>query len=146
MKKEITLIKTFDNNEYQIQINIRDWNKLVSDTKAKWENKIFLKDYNENLYFSQIKYEKWKTQYLALEAPKKEFKWFTPEERKNFNKAKEIILEKTKEWRMKKFIIKRENILKQLARDEERFWLETTISKLEEHKILKNKSIIDNLK
>lgn len=146
MKKEITLITTWDNEVIELNASFDEWIKSKNWAKAKWEDWFKPKWVDRYIKFANIKDERWKTQYLALEAPKKEFKLFTPEERKNFNKAKEIILEKTKEWRMKKFIAKRENILKQLARDEERFWLETTISKLEEYKILKNKDLILNNK
>jgi len=145
MKKEIVILQTWDNEEIILEVEFWKWIATKTEAKSKWEDWILIKTLNRYIKFANIKDEKWKTQYLSLEAPKKEFKWFTPEERKNFNKAKETILEKTKEWRMKKFITKRENILKQLARDEERFWLDTTISKLEEYNILKNKDLINSL-
>lgn len=146
MKKEITLITTWDNEIIELNASFKEWIDSKNWAKARWEDWFKPKWVDRYIKFANIKDERWKTQYLALEAHKKDFKWFTPEERKNFNKAKEIILEKTKEWRMKKFIAKRENILKQLAKDEARFGLETTLKQLQEYKILKNKSIIDNLK
>ena len=146
MKKEITLITTWDNEVIELNASFKEWTDSKNWCKARWEDWFKPKWVDRYIKFANIKDERWKTQYLALEATKKEFKWFTPEERKNFNRAKEIILEKTKEWRMKKFIAKRENILKQLAKDEERFGLETTLKQLQEYKILKNKSIIDNIK
>lgn len=110
MKKEITILTTWDNEEIILEVEFWKWISTKSEAKSKWEDWILIKSLNRYIKFANIKDERWKTQYLALEAPKKEFKWFTPEERKNFNKAKEIILEKTKEWRMKKFIVRRENI------------------------------------
>ena len=145
MKKEITILQTWDNEEITLEVEFSKWIATKTEAKSKWEDWILIKSLNRYIKFANIKDERWKTQYLSLEASKKDFKWFTPEERKNFNKAKENILEKTKEWRKKRFLETREKILKQLARDEERFWLDTTISKLEEYNILKNKDLINSL-
>lgn len=145
MKKEITILQTWDNEEIILEVEFSKWISTKTEAKSKWEDWILIKSLNRYIKFANIKDEKWKTQYLSLEAPKKDFKWFTPEERKNFNKAKETILEKTKEWRKKRFLETREKILKQLARDEEMFWLDTTINKLEEYNILKNKDLINSL-
>lgn len=132
-----TLIIMQDWEEIFVERTKEQINKAIDEAISIKRNYITIDYLDRDIYFNYIKDKRKKVKYLALEAPKKEFKWFTPEERKNFNKTKEIILEKTKEWRMKKFLIRKENILKQLARDEERFWLETTLNKLKEINNLK---------
>jgi hypothetical protein len=72
-------------------------------------------------------------------------KTFTSEERKNIEEQIRLWLEKTFENRRKNFLLRREEILKELARDEERFWLETTMSKLEELNRIKNNDLINKI-
>ena len=56
------------------------------------------------------------------------------------------ILAKTFEWRKKRFIERREKIYKDLSKDEKKFNLETTIDKIKEYNLLKNKENILKLK
>lgn len=155
IKEEVVIIKTFDEKEYIVKTNIRDWNALVWQAEKSGQKKIFLKDYNENLYFSTIKNEKWKTLYKSLPEPvkttlismssteKQNLKQNNPvlynkmnaeenEARQKRNKTIKEILEKSLETRKKKFLEEREMILKKLAITEKNFWLTTTIDKLKD--------------
>jgi hypothetical protein len=56
-----------------------------------------------------------------------------------YRRIKEEALRKTFEWRKKRFIQRRTEMLKRLAEDERDFWLETTLEKLEQFNKLKIK-------
>ena len=56
-----------------------------------------------------------------------------------YRRIKEEALKKTFEWRKKRFIQRRTEMLKRLAEDERDFWLETTLEKLEQFNKLKIK-------
>lgn len=129
--KDIVFVTTWDNQVFEIDINIEVWLNSIRDLQNNWEKKIYLTKYNETLYFSNIKSEKWKTQFLNLSEPKKENRLYTEEEKENSRKIIEKAYKITFEWRKKSFIKKRDEILLQLERDEKRFWLKTTLSKLQ---------------
>jgi len=140
MKQEVTFLTTWDNDIIEIEIDFKTWLKTKNKAKNNWEDWIYLKSHKRYLKFSNIKDEKWKTKYLALEQPKKEIKEITEEERKKIEEFKKTILEKTFEWRKKRFYQEREKILKDLEKKEQYFWLQTTLSKIEEYNILKLKN------
>lgn len=155
LKEDVVIIKTFDEKEYIVKTTIREWNALVEQAEKLGKKKIFLKDYNENLYFSTIKNEKWKSLYKSLPEPvkttlismssteKQKLKANNPalydkmdyeenQARQKRNKTIKDILEKSLENRKRKFLEEREKILKKLAITEKNFWLTTTLDKLKD--------------
>jgi hypothetical protein len=138
LKENIVIITTFDNKEFIIKTTLREWNEITAQAEAIGKKKIFLKDYNENLYFSTIKSERGKTLYKELPQPKKtisllemgsvEKKKLEKENPEKYYKMKkeeeearlkgkklmDYYLEKSKETRKKKFIEERNRILKKL--------------------------------
>lgn len=166
IKEDIVIVTTYDNNEYHIKTNILEWNNIVDKAQAMWKKKIFLKDYNENLYFSNIKSEKWKTLFKSLPAPKEKqnlismsstekekLKQNNPDLYYKMEKEEELARKKTREIvtkalqnslerRKKNFVEERDKILKQLEVREKNFWLKTTIEKIkdaEKYRILQIK-------
>jgi len=141
-KKEIVILTTWDNEIYELDWNIEDYLNTKEEMQKNWKDWFFSKKYNEVLKYNRFKSEKWKTLYLTLEAPKEVKKIFTTEERKKFEETKKKALQITFEWRKKSFLKRRDDILKKLAKDEERFWLLTTLKKLDEF----NKTKIEFIK
>lgn len=155
LKENVVVVTTFDDKQFTIKATLKEWNDLVEKAESMGKRKIYLKDYDENLYFSTIKSEKGRTIYKSLPKPEKpktllemgstekeEFKQKNPslyqkmekkekEAREKRNKIIKEVLDKGKEARKKRFIEEREKILKNLAITELNFWLTTTISKLE---------------
>ncbi len=154
-KQKIVIITTFDDQEYILyDKTLQQWNDIVDNYKKIWKNKVYLENYDFNLYFSQIKKEKWKTISLSLPKPKEEKPFFllwSNEKKKILNDNPELyykLKKEEEEWRKrraewlrklwwitlekrkKSFLEKREEILKNLAKEEEFFLLETTISKI----------------
>ena len=72
LKENVVIVTTFDNIKYVIRgKTLREWNDLVNKIKLAGDNKVYLKDYDENLYFSTIKNDKGKTHHKSLPEPKK---------------------------------------------------------------------------
>lgn len=153
-----TYIETFWWDIYEINMDFEDFLKYEKVQKSKWETDLILKDYQVAIKFTDIKKKTGKRSLFSpdklppsgelIEDNKRLWpgtKTFTSEERKNIEEQIRLWLEKTFENRRKNFLLRREEILKELARDEERFWLDTTISKLEELNRIKNKDLINNL-
>lgn len=154
LKEDIVIVTTFDDKQYKIKTTLKQWNEIVDKAESIGKKKIYLKDYDENLYFSTIKNERGKTLYKSLPEPKTKtllemgskekenlkqnnfslYKKMEKQENETRQKRNDIIkgiLEKSLEGRKKRFIEERERILKNLAITEVNFWLTTTISKLE---------------
>ena len=159
--QKIVIITTFDDQEYILyDKTLQQWNDIVDNYRKLWKNKVYLENYDFNLYFSQIKKEKWRTISLSLPKPKEEKPFFLlwsnekkkilkedPELYYKLRREEEVWRKKraeglrklwwvTPEKRKKHFLEKREQILKKLAIEEKSFDLETTIDKLEKLKIL----------
>jgi len=146
--KDIVILTTWDKEEIIVELNMEDWIMIKSDCKSNWEDWVFINALQRYIKFSNIKNEQWKTQFISdtkkIEAPKKIE--LTPAERKIRDKMISEMLEKTYEWRKKTFFKVREWILKQLAKSEKRFNLQTTLEKLEELNKLRQKNILINNK
>ena len=127
---DIVLLETWDKEIIEIKINIEDWLRLKSETKSKWEDGVYIKDLKRFIKFSNMKDERWKTNYIALPEPKQEFKELTSADREARDKMLAEMLEKTYENRKRTFLIERKEILRQMAKAEKRFDLQTTESKL----------------
>ena len=56
--KVYTQIRTYDGDFYEIPISITNWLKKVEADKKIGKKSIFLKKYEETLYFANIKKEK----------------------------------------------------------------------------------------
>jgi len=139
LTEEVTILTTWDNEIININYSIEEWLTAKSNSKSSWEDWIYLKSLKRFLKFSAIKDEQWKTKYMVLEAPKKKPKELTPEERKKRDIMIKEMLEKTFEWRKKRFYDRREEILNDLEKEEKNFWMETTKSKIQNYLLLKNK-------
>lgn len=165
--KHITILTTWEDEKLTIDIEFKKWLEVKSEAKSKWEDWIFLQAYQRYIKFSNLKDERWKTQYLSLPEPKEEslsMLWSLEKKKlleNNPNKYYELerkdkerrrkIAEYVKnnnniiELRKKNFLEKRAEILKRLAFEEKELWFDTTISKLEELENFK-KQEIKNLK
>lgn len=154
--KNITIITTWDNEEFILDVHIEKWFQTKQQIKTEWGNSIFLEKYQYELYFWNIKSTKWKTQYFSLPETKEETPFFllwsnekqkilkeNPQLYYKLKKEEEEWRKKRAEWlrkiwwvtlekRKKSFLEKREEILKRLAFEEKELWFKTTISKLEE--------------
>lgn len=140
--KDIVIITTWDNEDIIIEFWMEQWLMVKSECKSKWEDWIVINALNRFIKFSNIKNEQWKTRYISLPSPK-EVKNInlTPEQRVKRDKMIAEMLEKTYSNRRKTFLETRKDILKQLAKSERRFKLQTTENKLEELNILRQKAI-----
>jgi len=147
MKKDITILQSWGWKDiYHIDWNIKDYMNMKTQAKQNWEDWFWSEKYQTFIKFASLEKEQGKTQYLSIEATKQEFKESTPEEREKFEKFKHAMLKETYEWRKRKFHEKRKEILEQLARDEKRFELETTLDKLLELEAIKLKQTKESLK
>ena len=149
-----TYIETYDWDKYTINMDYLEFCKMEVEKKKAWEEYLRLSDYKTSIKWNSIKKTSWSKLYMwideqesdkILKLEKWKAKERTPEERKAMADKLRELAWITFEDRQKKFLEKREEILKQLARDEEYFWLETTLSKLSEYKKLKLASDICNI-
>jgi len=139
--RDVTLIETWDNKIFQVEINIEEWINTIDNLQNQWKKKIYLESYKETLYFSNIKSEKWKTQYIALPKPEKQKRLYTETEKEQSRANLKKALDVTFKWRKKNFIKHRIEVLERLAQNEKRFWLQTTLEKLQELEQFRKKDI-----
>lgn len=144
--KNIVILTTWDNEEIIVESDMEQYLIIKSECKSKWEDWIYISKLQRYIKFSNIKNEQWKTQFISemkqIEAPKQIE--LTDDERKARDKMINEMLEKTYEWRKKRFYEERKWILKQLAKSEKRFNLQTTLEKLEELNLFRQKDILLN--
>jgi len=163
LKSEITILKTWKWEIFEIDLKYEDFLIIESQLKMKWEDWFNSEKYRRFIKFSAIEDKIWKTRYLSLEQPKKdkrfcEMSHTEKEDLKKTNndlyykllhddeKRREKIAEKIKkamdqtlDGRKKNFLIYRDGVLKELEKREKDFWLETTIEKLNQYLKLKIK-------
>ena len=142
-----TYIETFNWDIFELNIWFEDFLKYEKLQKSKWETDLILKDYQTAIKFTDIRKKGSKrilfnlpASWELIEENKMLWPWkkeLTQEERNKINETIKKGLEKTFEKRRKKFLEQRKIILDQLAKDELRFWLETTLEKLEKFNKLK---------
>lgn len=131
--KEITILKTWKWEEFEIEMRYEDFLIFENNLKSNWEDWFDSKKYRRFIKFSSIEDKIWKTKYLSLPEPKqKNNKLYTEEEKRKSREFHKKILEKTFEWRKKNFIYRRNETLKRLAIEEKSFWIETTIDKIQD--------------
>lgn len=146
LKKEVTILKTWKWEEFEIEMNYEDFLALENTLKNNWEDWFNSKKYRRFIKFSSIEDKIWKTKFLSLPSPRVEKKLYTEEDKRKSRELHIRILEETKDSRKKKFLKRRDEILKRLEINEKYFWLETTKSKLEEYFKLKAKNITEAIK
>lgn len=139
LTQEVTILKTWKGEKFEIDMKYEDFLVMEREAKSRWEDWFNSSKYRRFIKFSSIEDKIWKTKYLALEAPKEEFREKTPEESQKIAETIETAMKKTEEWRKKRFYERRNEILEDLARTERMFWMETTIEKLEKYNKLKIK-------
>lgn len=168
ISQEITILRTRDNEEFELEISYEDFLKIQTEAKGRGEDGVNLSRQRRFLKFSSIKDIIGRTRRLSLPPPPREkhfFELWSEEKRmllrKNPKKYKElykqdqirrkkastiikIAMEKTEKGRKKRFLEDRKKILADLAKKEKAFWLDTTLSKLEEHEKLKIEKIKNN--
>lgn len=134
MKKEIVILTLWSEEKIEIEnISYENFIKQMEEKKKTGSDWINILSLRRFLKFSAIADIKWKTNYIALEAPKQEYKELTKQEREKRDDYIKKMLEKTFDWRKKKFILNtRVEILENLAKQERYFWLQTTKEKLQE--------------
>lgn len=143
MKKEIIILTTWGWKDiYHIDWNIKDYMNMKTQAKQNWEDWFWSEKYQTFIKFASLEKEQGKTQYIALPEPKQEKKELTPKERQARDKMLKEILDKTYNNRKKKFIERRAILLRDLAKEEQGFWLETTLNKLQQYKKAKIKNLI----
>ena len=145
MKKQVIQIELFSKEILIVERSIDDWMTMKTQAKSLWQSSVFISELRRELYFSNIRDVRWKTRHTQLDLPQKKRlekpKELTDEQRKERDKFLAGILEKTKEGRKKNFVHYRQELLAKLARQEERFWLQTTLNKLEELNDFRKKDI-----
>lgn len=149
LKEEITILTLRDKEKIILPLSIEEYLKIEEEAKANKESWIFIKHLKREINFYNIMDKQWKTRHLSIEAPKKEYKEPTPEERAEFKKFQKEMLEKTYDNRKKRFKIERDTLLKDLAKKELNFKVETTLNKLkelDERRIKEQKEILHNHK
>lgn len=156
MKKVVTIIKTRDNEIFELNMPITEYFKERDKRLALWKKTIFLKDFKYDLTITNVLSSREKTKHIPIEVnkvpqtllqmgsiDKKNLQENKPElyykmlnEEKAVRKKNNIIikeqLEKWKDRRAKKFIERRNIDFIKLAATEKTFWLKTTLQKLQE--------------
>lgn len=140
-EKNITILTLWDNEKVEIEMDIEEFIQIQKEDKELWEKEFYVIKLKRSISYSDIRGKQGKTNYIALPEPKKEFKELTPNERRDRDKMLKGMLEKTYNARKKTFTETRKNILKELAKSEKRFNLQTTIQKLEELNQLRKENI-----
>lgn len=140
-QKNITILILWNDEKVIVEMDIEEFIEMQKEDLSLWEKEFYLSQLKRTISYSDIKGKQWKTQYIALSEPKKESKEPTAQERIERDKMISEMLDKTYENRRKTFLGTRKDILKQLAKSERRFKLQTTEEKLEELNILRQKAI-----
>ena len=157
MKKQIvTIIKTRDNEVFELKMPITAYMAERDKRIALWKKTIFLKDFDYDLTITNVLSSRQRIYHIELPVPKKpktllemgsteqkELQQDNPdlfykmqnEEEKTRKKTQAIIKEQMENWkdrRAKKFIERRDIDFKKLAATEKTFGLQTTEQKLRE--------------
>jgi len=147
-KQDITILTLWSNETVIVKMDIEDFIQMQKQDLMDWEKEFYIASLRRTITYSDIKWKQWKTNFISdtklIEAPKKIE--LTDDERKARDKMINEMLEKTYEWRKKTFFKTREWILKDLAKAEKRFDLQTTLEKIEELNKLRQKNILINNK
>lgn len=156
-------------------ISEKEFDEAESRSKMDWKKYVFIKKLSRRIYFNYIQnaYERWlfpkqeeqkkiwtnkknisllgmsstEQKKMEKENPEKYYKMYNEENenRKQIQRKISIALEKTYDGRKKRFLERRVDILKKLADEEEKFELDTTISKIKEYDKLKVKQKINEI-
>ena len=134
MKKEIVILTLWSEEKIEIEnISYENFIKQMEEKKKAGSDWINISSLRRFLKFSAIADIKWKTNFIALESPKQEYKELTKQEREKRDDYIKKMLEDTFPRRKKNFILNtRVEILENLAKQERYFWLQTTKEKLQE--------------
>lgn len=147
MKKEITILPTWDwKMIYELDWSIEDYMIMKQKKIEAWWDWFYSEKYRTEIKFKSIQNPSWKTQYIALEAPKTPKKELTQEDRVKRDIMLAKILKDTAEGRKKRFFKYREEELKLLSIREQGHWLETTLSKLRRLKEYEEREIKEDFK
>lgn len=136
MKKELTILTSWKWDIYEIDWNVKDYMQMKSQCKQNWEDWFWCEKYMTFIKFSALEKETGKTNYIAIEAPKRES---TPAEKEKASQILKDLAKKAEEGKEERFIKKRNEILERLRLDEVRLWLQTTVDKIEQYNRLKLK-------
>ena len=139
LKQEVTILKTWKWEELEIDMKYEDFLILEWNAKTQWVDWFNSTKYRRFIKFSAIEDKIWKTKYLALEAPKEEYKEKTPEEREKIAETIKNAMEMTESGRKKRFYERRKELLEYLAKSEKMFWMETTLEKLDKYNKIKTR-------
>lgn len=143
--KEITILHLRDKEILEIEIKYEDFIILRKNLLNKGEDWFDNQKYRRYIKFNSIEKIIWKTKYIELPQKTNWYLDLSKEDKEKIKQKIEKMMKETFEWRKKRFILQREKILLDLWKDEEKFWLEKTISKLKKYNILKNKQKKDEL-
>lgn len=127
--KEITILITWKGFVYELEESIEDYLTMKSYQKSIWEDGFKSNKYREYIKFANLSSEKWRTLYIALPEPKKKLE-MTDKEREETQEFIKNVMKRTEEWRKKRFLEQRQEILQNLANREKSFWMDTTLSKI----------------
>ena len=154
---EVTVVHTWDNNEFEISIEYDKFIELYTNAKINWIDWLNFSAEKKFISLKNIKsFEAKKVRLLLADIPrtlrlyemwsleKEELLKKNPnlyfrlekedeERRKRISLLTAPILQKTFENRKKKFLKEREKILKDLSKKEKEFWLETTLYKVNKY-------------
>jgi len=125
-----TVLVMNDWEEIFVEHTKEEINTAIDQAIAVKRNYITITHLDRDIYFNYIKDKKNKVRYLAIEAPQKEYKEPTQQEREDFEKFQKDFKIRTYETRKKNFRIKRDKILHDLQKEEKEFWLESVLNKL----------------
>lgn len=138
MKKEITFLPTWDwSIIYELDWSIEDYVEMKKKIKEEWWDSFRSDKYRTEIKFNSIQNPRGKTQYIALEAPKEEYKEKTVAEREKIAETIRKAYKTTEEGRKKRFIERKQEILLELEKKELEFWLDSTLEKLKDYNKLK---------
>lgn len=133
-KKDIVILKLWDNEEVIVEMNIEHFLEMQREDLNQWVKEFYISSMQRTICYSDIKWKQGKTQYLSIEAPKNEP---TLAEKEKSAEILRKLAKKAEEWKEKRFIERRNEILEDLRKKEVALGLETTIDKIEWYNKLK---------
>ena len=135
-----------DWEEIFIEHTKEDINTAIDQAIAIKRNYITINHLDRDIYFNYIKDKKRKIRHYSLPQPEQKKLAYTPEQNIEVQKKIDKMMEITYEWRKRNFMNNRQVILEKLAKTEKQFEVTTTLDKLEELNLLRQKQILLDIK
>ena len=145
-QKNVTILTLWDWEQIVVNVDIEEFMQCQREDISNWIKELYLSEFKRTVSYADIKWKQGKTRHYYLPQPEQKKLAYTPEQNIEVQKKIDKMMEITYEWRKRNFINNRQVILEKLAKTEKQFEVTTTLDKLEELNLLRQKQILLDIK